>query len=412
MIVRSATIKTLPRNEVPDEAAPAVAPTRVLTCATLPLYLGGFLGPFGTLIVISIYPELRESFGASTQAVNWAFSGYMIPLALLLTVSGTIGERWGRRRVTQWTFVVFAAASFLCVIAPNLWYFLAARVLQGAANAFITPLLIAGLTEATPPERLGRAIGVYSSFQAAGGALSPFAGGLAATVDWRLAFVSVGVVSLALATRPPSGEPRPAAATPPIRPLLTRRMSTMWVSAFTAAAGPIGLGVVVGLYLRDELSVGSTGTGLILLLGGLGGTAMGPTWGRLLDAWGSRRASAVSLLVLSAVATPLGLITDSILFAVFWAVAAGLIGFVVVNLQHLAAVAVPANRGGALSSVLAFRFMGHAVGPLVWVPIFAVSPKWAFAGAAGVGMVTLIALLATTALPVPPDTDHDETMVP
>ncbi len=383
---------TLPEN---DESQP-VTHGKVLTAATLPLYLGGFLGPFGTLVVISIYPELRDSFGASTQAVNWAFSGYMLPLALLLTVSGTIGERFGRRRVTQWTFVIYAAASFLCVLAPSLGLFLAARVLQGAANAFITPLLIAGLTEVTAPERLGRAIGVYSSFQAAGGALAPFAGGLAATVDWRLAFVVVGVVSLLLATRPPAGEPRSATSAPPIRPLLTKRMSMLWVASFTAAAGPIGLGVVVGLYLRDELAIGSTATGVALLLGGVAAATMGPTFGRLLDAWGTRRASVMSLVGVILAGAPLGLITRSIVFGCAWMVVAGLIGFVVINLQHLAAVAVPKNRGGALSSVLAFRFMGHALGPLVWIPVFDADPRWAFAGASAVGFVTLFALLAAT----------------
>jgi len=383
---------TLPRNDAPRPPEHG----KVLTAATLPLYLGGFLGPFGTLVVISIYPELRESFGASTQAVNWAFSGYMIPLALLLTVSGTIGERWGRRRVTQWTFVIFGLAAFLSAVAPNLELFLAARVLQGAANAFITPLLIAGLTEVTHPDRLGRAIGVYSSFQAAGGALAPFASGLAATIDWRLAFVVVGLVSFALATRPPAGEPRSAAAAPPIRPLLTKRMATLWTAAISAAAGPVGLGVVVGLYLRDELDVGATATGIVLLLAGVSGAALGPAWGRLLDAWGSRRASVVSITALIIVAAPLGLITGSGTFALVWMVAAALIGSVVINLQHLAAVAVPDNRGGALSSVLAFRFMGQAIGPLLWVPVFAVSPSWAFAGAAGLGLITLAAFVSAT----------------
>jgi ACDE family multidrug resistance protein len=173
-------------------------------------------------------------------------------------------------------------------------------------------------------------------------------------------------------------------------------MATLWTAAFTAAAGPIGLGVVVGLYLRDELEVGSAAAGIVLLIGGVGGTVMGPTWGRLLDDWGPRRASIVSTTALMLVAAPVGLITRSILFAVVWMVAAALIGFVVINLQHLAAVAVPENRGGALSSVLAFRFMGHAVGPLLWVPIFAVSPAWAFAGASGLGLVTLIALMSAT----------------
>ena len=163
---------------------------RVLTRATLPYYLGGFLGPFGTMVVIPIYPELRETFDATTEQVNWSFSGYLLPMAALLLVSGTIGERFGRRRVTRITFVAYAAAALLSVFATTLGLFIASRVLQGVCNAFITPLLVAGLTEVIPEARLGRAIGVYSSFQAAGTALAPLAGGLAAAIDcascsWR-----------------------------------------------------------------------------------------------------------------------------------------------------------------------------------------------------------------------------------
>ena len=239
--------------------------------ATLPLYLGGFLGPFGTMMVISIYPELREAFDASTQAVNWAFSGYMIPFALLLTVSGTIGERYGRKRVIRTTFVIYAIASVLCVVAPSLPIFIIGRLLQGGANAFFTPLLIAGLSEVIHPSRLGRAVGVYTSFQAIGGAAAPFAGGVAAAFNWRIAFAAIAIVGLVLATRAPEGEPRPAASAPPIKPLLTPRMMVLWLAALTAAAGPAGLPMIVGLYLRDELFISSTATGFILLFGGIGG---------------------------------------------------------------------------------------------------------------------------------------------
>ena len=78
------------------------------------------------------------------------------------------------------TYVLFAAASVVCALAPNLWVFLAARAVMGVANAFITPLLVAGLAEVVAPALFGRAVGIYSSFQAAGGALAPIIGGLAA----------------------------------------------------------------------------------------------------------------------------------------------------------------------------------------------------------------------------------------
>ena len=85
----------------------------ILTWRTLPFLVGGFLGPFGTMVVISIYPELRNAFDASTAAVTWSFSGYLFAMAVCLLVSGTIGERYGRRRVTRITFWVYALASIV-----------------------------------------------------------------------------------------------------------------------------------------------------------------------------------------------------------------------------------------------------------------------------------------------------------
>lgn len=370
--------------------------SRVITVATLPFLLGGFLGPVGTMSVISIYPELRDTFDASTSAVNWSLSGYLLPMAVLMLVSGTIGERYGRRRVTRITFVGYAIASVLCALAPNLGLFIAARVMQGVCNAFITPLLIAGLSEVIAPARLGRAVGVYAGFQAAGGAMAPFISGLAAVVNWRLTYVVIGAVAVALAFRPPSGEPRPAASAPPIRPLLTRRMSALWLAALSAAAGPIGLGVLVGVHLRDEFDVSSSTTGVVLLVCGLATMALSPTWGRLIDVWGPRRAALVSVLSVTVLTAPLGLIANAWWLSAAWVIGSALVGFVPVNLQHLAAIAVPDNRGGALSSVLSFRFFGHAIGPVIWVPLLAESPGWAFGGAAALGLITLAALLAST----------------
>ena len=130
----------------------------------LPLYIGGMMGPFGTIVILPMFPELRESFNASSATVSWGFTIYLLPFAAVLLVSGTLGERWGRRRTVRGTYVLFAAASVVCALAPNLWVFLAARAVMGVANAFITPLLVAGLAEVVAPALFGRAVGIYSSF--------------------------------------------------------------------------------------------------------------------------------------------------------------------------------------------------------------------------------------------------------
>ncbi|MGB5755527.1 MAG: MFS transporter, partial [Acidimicrobiales bacterium] len=138
----------------------------VIGLRALPYYLGGLLGPFGTLVIIPMLPELRERFGVDSATISWGFSAYLFPMAALLLVSGTIGERFGRRRVLQVSLAAYCVASVLVSVAPTLPLFLAARATQGVANAFFTPLLIAGLADITPEQRLGRQIGIYTSFQA------------------------------------------------------------------------------------------------------------------------------------------------------------------------------------------------------------------------------------------------------
>ena len=370
------------------------ADDRILTAKTLPFLVGGFLGPFGTMVVISIYPELRDSFDASTNAVTWSFSGYLFAMAVWLLVSGTIGERYGRKRVTRTTFFVYAAASLVAAITPTLGLFIAARVVMGAANAFITPLLIAGLSEIIDERRLGRAVGVYAGFQAAGSAVAPFASGLMAEIDWRWTFVLVAAVSLLLSLRPAPGEPRPSVDAPPIRPLFKLPMTRLWLGAFTAAAGPMGLAVLVGVRLRDQLDVSSSAAGLVLLTSGLITMATSPRWGSAIDRLGGGRASMIGLGSTIAIGATLGFFDRLGTFLVVWLLLSCVVGLIPLNLQRLAAIAVPENRGGALSSVLAFRFFGHAAGPLVFVPMLEWSAPTALAAASSLGLITLAVYVA------------------
>ncbi|MGI9598124.1 MAG: MFS transporter [Acidimicrobiales bacterium] len=358
----------------------------------LPYYLGGLLGPFGTMVIVPMLPELRQQFGVDSAAISWGFSAYLFPMAALLLVSGTIGERFGRRRVLQISLVAYIAASILVAAAPNLELFLAARATQGAANAFFTPLLIAGLAEVTPEAQLGRRVGLYTSFQAAGGGMAPFAGGLAAAIDWRYAFWGTALVALLVVAFTPPGDRRLGSDRPPIRPLISRRPLALGVASFAAAAGPIGAGILVGLKTRDVLGMEPTTAGLLLAGGNLGAVVLGPGFGRLLDRYGARlcgfsATAAVSVLVAAISAT------DTVVgTALLYGAAGSLFGFVIVVLQKVGASIVPENRGGALSAILSFRFIGHAVGPLLWVPVFSRSTTAAFVGAASLGLVTMAAL--------------------
>ena len=83
-------------------------------------------------------------------------------------MSGTIGERFGRAQATRIAFVVYALASLGAAAAGSLVPFVAARALQGSANAFTSPLVLAGLADTTPREQLGRTMGTFAAVQTAG----------------------------------------------------------------------------------------------------------------------------------------------------------------------------------------------------------------------------------------------------
>lgn len=348
------------------------------------------MGPFGTLVIIPMFPELRESFDASSQAVGWGFTAYLIPFAVLLLVSGTLGERWGRRRTVRATYLLYAAASFACAVAPNLAFFLAGRAVQGIANAFITPLLLAGLAETVPEERFGRLVGIYGSFQAFGGAAAPVVGGLAADTNWRGAFIGTAVAALALAAAPPEGDPRRDVEAPPVKPLLTRPMAELGIAAFAGAAGPLGIAVLVGVMARDELDLSGSVAGAVIVTGSVTAMLLAPTWGRLVDRLGTRTAGLVSASVVTVSSATLGLTTNAWLLAAIWAFTGAFVAWLTIVFQAVATTAVPDNRGGALSYVLAFRFLGHGVGPLIFLPFIDSSVAGTFAAAAALGLIVVI----------------------
>ncbi len=355
------------------------------------MYVGGAIGPFGASVVVPMLPELRDSFSASSEQVAASLTAYFVPFAILLVVSGTIGERFGRRRVVRVSLVTYAAASLACALAPGLGLFLVARVAQGASNSFITPLLLAGLAEVHPPERLGRAVGVYGSFQAGGQVLAPVVGGLAAEVNWRLGFVLPAALALLLWFTPPPGEPRPGADRPPVAVLFHRRLLMLGLASLASGAGVIGIGYLVALYSRDVLGVSPAGTGLLLMAGGAAGVVASPFLGSLVDRLGGRRAGAIGAVVAGSLVVLMGQTARVALVTVLWAGVGASAGLIRISQQRLAVGLVPRNRGGAVSSVLSLRFAGHAVSPILWTSLVARDPGLDFL-AVGLTAVVVVAL--------------------
>ena len=375
------------------DAPQAKTPHVSSTARLLPFYLGGFLGPFGTLVILPMLPELRDQFTVSSTVISWGLSAYLLPMAALLLVSGTIGERFGRTLVVRVALGAYVMASIGAALAPTIEVFLAARAAQGMTNAFFTPLLLAGIAAITPPDRLGRRIGIYTAFQGVGGGMAPFAGGLAAAIDWRWAFWATAVVTLGVAFFVPAEARTDAQHPPKLRSLLDRRLIVLGVGAFFAAAGPLGAAILVGLKARDSLDTSPGTAGFVLAGGGFGAAALAPWFGRLLDRFGARRCGVWAVAVVSVTVSLLGLTQTTISTAVVFLIGGSLSSFIVIVIQRIGTSVLAANAGGGLSALLSFRFVGHAIGPLVWVPVLERSEVTAFVGSGLLGLVTIVALL-------------------
>jgi MFS family permease len=367
---------------------------RALASATFPLYVGGFLGPFGGGAIAVLFPQLRDAFDATTGEVAVAIPAYFVPFAAFQLISGTIGERLGRRRVVRAGYVAYSVATAAAALAPTIGLFIVARAASGTANAFLTPLLLAGLAEVVPRGSLGRAVGTFAAVQTSAIALAPAIGGFLGEIDWRLAFIAPAVVAVALAFFPPPDPERRADAEPARwRAVLTRRVGLLSAAAFAAYAGVTSLGFLVALRCSDAFGLGSSARGAVLAGFGVAGMVTGRPSGRLVDRLGRISVTVAGAVICAVLVALIGAAGTVAGLTLLWLGAGAASSLIWAGLNTLTIEAVPANRAGATSVISAFKFAGNAAAPAMWLPLYANDVRLAFLAAGGasalVGAFTL-----------------------
>lgn len=142
----------------------------------------------GTVVNVAL-PALQKDLKATVVGVQWVIEAYSLFLAALLLVGGSLGDRYGRRRIFVAGVVIFAAASAGCGCASGIGQLIAARAVQGIGAALLVPGSLALISNSFPEEERGRAIGTWSGFSAITAAIGPVLGGwLVETISWRAVF--------------------------------------------------------------------------------------------------------------------------------------------------------------------------------------------------------------------------------
>jgi len=175
----------------------------VLTVAVL----GSALVFLDSTVVNVALPSIGRDLDASVSGLEWVVNGYLLTLSALILLGGSLGDRYGRRRVFVLGVVWFTIASVLCAAAPTDEVLVLARVLQGAGAALVTPGSLAIIRASFATSERARAIGAWSALSGLGAALGPLVGGwFVDAVSWRAVFllnVPFGVAIVAASRRVP-----------------------------------------------------------------------------------------------------------------------------------------------------------------------------------------------------------------
>src|SRR5215218_4335589 len=212
----------------------------------------------GTVVNVAL-PFLQTNLNATAIGIQWVVEAYALFLSALLLVGGTLGDRYGRRRIFNAGVVIFALASALCGMATNIEQLIVARAVQGIGGALLVPGSLALISSSFHEKERGKAIGTWSGFSAMTTAIGPVLGGwLVEHWSWRAAFFlnlpfAVAVLAISLWKVPESREKK-------------QHGPLDWPGA---ALATIGLGgVVYGLIESPRLGF-SNPLVLLTLIGGL-----------------------------------------------------------------------------------------------------------------------------------------------
>jgi EmrB/QacA subfamily drug resistance transporter len=220
--------------------------------------LGSGIAFLDATVVNVALPTIGRDLDAGLASLQWTVNAYTLTLAGFLLLGGSLGDRYGRRRVFVVGVIWFAVASLLCALAPTAGMLIAARALQGVGGALLTPGSLAIIEASFHPDDRSTAIGAWSGLAGVTTALGPFLGGwLVEAVSWRAVFLinlplAALVVWISLRHVPESYDPGAAAK----------------IDVAGAVLAALGLGGVT-YALTDGASMGWTSP--LILFTGMGG---------------------------------------------------------------------------------------------------------------------------------------------
>jgi DHA2 family multidrug resistance protein len=169
----------------------------------LGVMLGTFMQVLDTSIANIALPHIAGSLSATPDEATWVLTSYLVSNAIILPMTGWLGNYFGRKRLFIACVALFTVASALCGAAPNLPLLILARVFQGAGGGAMVPIAQAVLLESFPVNKRGTAMAIFTQGVVVAPIIGPTMGGwITDNYSWRWVFyinLPVGVLAILLA---------------------------------------------------------------------------------------------------------------------------------------------------------------------------------------------------------------------
>ena len=221
------------------------------------------VGLDNTIVNVAL-PSIGHELHTTVSGLQWTVDAYTLVLASLLMLSGSMGDRLGRRRVFQVGLALFTLASLLCSVAPSLGWLIAFRMLQGVGGSMLNPVAMSIIRNVfTDARERAQAIGMWGATVGLSLALGPVVGGgLVESVGWRSIFwinIPVGLLALVLTMRfvSESRAPRPRRLDPVGQLLVVALLASLTYAIIEGPSAGWSSGEIVALFAVSLASLGS-----------------------------------------------------------------------------------------------------------------------------------------------------------
>ncbi len=147
-----------------------------------------------------VLPSLQKSLNATGADLFWLLNAYLLMLAALILIGGSLGDQFGRKKIFMWGIFIFISGSAACGFAPDVVSLISFRVLQGVGGALMIPGSLSLISSSINEKERGKAIGTWSAFTTVVTMGGPALGGFFGDAGlWRYIFfinIPLGIAAL------------------------------------------------------------------------------------------------------------------------------------------------------------------------------------------------------------------------